>query len=246
MNLVKYIDIIRVREEEIGKLVELISEKSDKFTQPKLIVTGGYALRAFVPFSRATRDCDFVLKKNEGWHLDKIKTWLPKGVSIEALEKHDSYGYMRWIKLLEFAKSAKVSVDFMEGQVVGRTEKQVVPVDNNFIENSKKTKIEIGDKEYEVFVPSYVDYLILKTVSSRPSDIRDITTLVWKRDIPKDIKKRVKELLPYPEVFTENLRNSIKIISDKRFLNSWRGTFVTTELTEEDKNEAIEKIQKIL
>ena len=34
----KYIDIMRTREEEIAKLVEFLSEKSNGFEEPKLIL----------------------------------------------------------------------------------------------------------------------------------------------------------------------------------------------------------------
>lgn len=246
--MVKYIDIMRVREEEIGKLVKLLSDKSDAFTKPQLIMTGGYGLRAFISFSRSTRDCDFVLKKGVRWHLDVIKRWLPMGVSLDMLEKKDGYGYMRWIKLLKFdGKSAKASIDFIEGQVRGRTEKQVVVIDDAFIKASERVKIKIADEVYEVCVPNYADYFILKVVSGRPSDVRDMVALVWKNDVPDNIKRRVKEMLPYPEIFLENLRNTIlPVISDKRFLNSWRGTFVTTELDEDAKNAVIKRIQRLI
>jgi len=246
--LVKYIDIMKTREEEIGKLVKLLADKSKKFTKPQLVMTGGYALRAFIPFSRSTRDCDFVLKKDAHWHLDVIRQWLPTGVSLDMLEKRNVYGYMRWIKLLKFdKKSAKASIDFMEGQVRGRTEKQVVVIDNAFVKASERTKIKIADEEHEVFVPNYTDFFILKVVSGRPSDVRDITALIWKNDVPNNIKKRTKEILPHPEVFEENLKSIIiSVVSDKRFLNSWRGTFVTTELTEDAKNTVVKRVHGLI
>lgn len=246
--MVKYVDAMRVREEEIGKLVKLLSDKSVVFTKPELIMTGGYALLAFIPFSRSTRDCDFVLKKDGRWHLDMIKGWLPTGVSLDVLEKKDGYGYMRWIKLLKFdGKSAKASIDFMEGQVRGRAEKQVVVIDDVFVKSGGRAKIKIADGEYEVLVPNYSDYFILKVVSGRPSDVRDIAALVWKNDVPRNIERRVREMLPYPEIFVENLRNAvIPVISDKRFLNSWRGMFVTTEFDEDAKNTVIKRIQRLI
>jgi len=92
---------MKLREKEIRKLIEYFSNKSDGFENPKLIMVGGYALRAFIPLSRYTRDCDFVLKKLNGWNLDKIKEWLPKDLAIEVFEKRDSYGFLRCIKILK-------------------------------------------------------------------------------------------------------------------------------------------------
>lgn len=70
--MVKYVEIVKKREEEIVRLIEFLSKKSKGFDDPKLILIGGYGLRAFIPFIRSTRNCDFVLKK-ENWHLNKIK-----------------------------------------------------------------------------------------------------------------------------------------------------------------------------
>lgn len=244
----RYIDIIRTREREVGKLIEFLSRKSNNFTKPKLIMVGGYGLRAFIPFSRTTRDCDFVLKKGNGWHLDQIKRWLPKDISIETEERRDDYGYLRCIKTLKIdKKSAKVSLDFMEGRVLSRPKDRIVIINDKFVESSKKVKILVGRKEQEIYVPSYLDYLILKIVSARPTDVRDVATLVWKNDIPEEIKQRIGEVLPYPYVFQENLRKAIiPVISDKRFLHSWRGTFVTTEFTEETKSEVINELKRLL
>lgn len=244
--MVRTIDIMKRKEEEIARLIELISEKSHGFTKPKVIIIGGYALRAFIPFSRYTRDCDFVLKKKNGWNLDLVKTWLPKDVKIETLEKRDNYGFIRSIKILRIdKKTAKVSLDFMEGQVAGRTKEQVVMIDDNFINNSLATKIDVSGKELEVFVPCYKDYLIMKIVSSRPSDIRDVAALIWKNGVPKDLKERSKEILPYTQVLKKNVEEIIiPTISDKRFLNSWRGTFLTMDFTEEIKKGVLKEIQK--
>ncbi|MEM3571955.1 MAG: hypothetical protein QW589_08540, partial [Candidatus Bathyarchaeia archaeon] len=62
-------------------------EKSNGFENPKLVLIGGYGLRAFIPFLRSTRDCDFALRKGNGWYLDEIKKWLANDVLIENFEK---------------------------------------------------------------------------------------------------------------------------------------------------------------
>jgi hypothetical protein len=243
--LARYVEIVRRREEEIARIIEFLSEKSNCFEDPKLILIGGYGLRAFIPFVRSTRDCDFVLKK-ENWNLDKIKEWLSKEFLIENFEKKNSSGYMRCIKLIKVRRIIRISLDFMEGEVIGRTKKDRVMIDEKFVLNSLKTRIKVADREIEVRVPSYLDYFILKVVSGRASDARDIATLVWKNGLPKQLKERVKEMMLYPEVFREKLRESIlPTIKDERFLHSWRGTFMTTELNEEIKKKIIEKLSKL-
>ena len=59
----KAIELMKRREEELLKLIQKLSERTDSFSDPKLILIGGYALRAFIPFSRYTRDCIFTLRK---------------------------------------------------------------------------------------------------------------------------------------------------------------------------------------
>jgi hypothetical protein len=105
--LVKYSEIMNLREEEISRIVEQLSKRTEGFENPKTVLIGGYALRAFTSLSRYTRDCDFVLKKSDGWNLDKIRKLLPENLSTEVFEKRDSYGFLRCIKLLK--AGAKIS-----------------------------------------------------------------------------------------------------------------------------------------
>ena len=245
--MVKHSEIMELREEEIGKLIENFSKQTNRFENPKIVMIGGYALRAFIPFSRYTRDCDFVLKKLNGWNLDKIKKILPKDLSTEVFEKRDNYGFLRCIKLLKVnGRSAKISIDFMEGEVRGRVEEQIFFITEKFLQKTKKVKIPIAEKEMEIFVPDYIDYLILKIMSARPSDIRDIATLVWKNGIPEGLKERAKKVLAYPEILEKNLKLIVEDISDKRFLDSWKGTFVTTEFTGETKEKVLRELKKLL
>ncbi|MGD0977561.1 MAG: nucleotidyl transferase AbiEii/AbiGii toxin family protein [Candidatus Bathyarchaeia archaeon] len=244
MNLVKHVEIMNLREEEISKIIEQLSKRTGGFENPKIVLIGGYALRAFTSLSRYTRDCDFVLKKSDGWNLDKIQKLLLRDLSIEAFEKRDSYGFLRCIKLLKVG--AKISLDFMEGEVRGRTEEQIFFITEKFLQKTKKVKIPIAGKITEIYVPDYTDYLILKLMSARPSDIRDIATLIWKNGIPDNLKEEAKKKLAHPEIIKKNLKLIQKDISDKRFLDSWKGTFVTTEFTEKTKEEVLRELRKLL
>ncbi len=246
--MARYVEMVRTREQEIASLIEFISLQSNGFENPGLILIGGYGLRAFIPYVRSTRDCDFALKKENGWYLDEIKKWLSKEVSIDIFEKKNGSGYMRCIKLLRVGRrSVRVSLDFMEGEVTGRAEKDIVKVDERFVLDSWKTKISIADREVEVRVPSYLDFSVLKVVSGRASDARDLATLIWKNGIPEGLKARINEVMPYPEVFREKLSKSIlPIIMDKRFLHSWRGMFMTTEFNEEIREQIIKQLSRLL
>ncbi len=243
----KHIDMMRLREEEIFSLLEFISQNTQGFSNPKCITIGGYAIRAFVQFSRYTRDCDFVLRKTNKWQIDDINRMLSGRIKAEILEKKEKYGFLKMISIIQSGKTKiKVSLDFMEGQVRGRTSKQIVLIDEKFIDNSTLTEIQAAGKKIDIYVPDYVDYLIMKVVSGRPSDIRDIAALIWKNDVPKTLNARLKEILPYPDFFFKNINEVVMpAISDKRFVNSWRGTFITTEFSEESKIEVLKQLTDI-
>jgi len=245
--LVKHSEVMKLREEEISRLIEYLSRQTDGFENPKIVMIDGYALRAFTSLSRYTRDCDFVLKKLNGWNLDKIQKLLPKDLSTEVFEKRDTYGFLRCIRLLKVnGKSAKISIDFMEGEVRGRTKEQVFFITEKFLQKTRKVKIPIAEKITEIYVPDYTDYIILKIMSVRPSDIRDIATLIWKNGIPDDLKERAKKALAHPEILEKNMKLITDDILDKRFLDSWKGTFVTTEFTEKTKDEILKELKKLL
>jgi hypothetical protein len=242
--LVKHSEIMNLREEEIGRIIEQLSKQTKGFDNPKMVLIGGYALRAFTSLSRYTRDCDFVLKKSDGWNLDKIRKLLPNDLSTETFEKRDSSGFLRCVKLLK--AGAKISIDFMEGEVRGRTDEQVFFITEKLLQKAKKVEITIAEKTTEMYVPDYTDYLILKFMSARPSDTRDIATLVWKNGIPSSLTEEAKKTLAHPEILGNNLRLIISDISDKRFLDSWKGTFVTTEFTEEAKEKVLKELKNLL
>lgn len=241
--MVKHSEIMSMREEQIGRVIEQLSRQTKSFDNPKTVLIGGYALRSFTSFSRYTRDCDFVLKKSDGWNLDTIQRLLPKDLNTEVFEKRDSYGFLRCVKLLK--AGAKISFDFMEGEVRGRTDEQVFFVTEEFMQRTNKVKIAIAEETVEMYVPDYTDYLILKFMSARPSDVRDIATLIWKNGIPKRIEERAKETLAHPEIIKKNVKLIFADICDKRFLDSWKGTFVTSEFTEKTKEEVLKKLKKI-
>ena len=242
------IEMMRRREEEILKTVLHLSENTDGFTYPELIMIGGYALRAFISLSRFTRDCDFALRKRDGWNIDKLKTILPEDYSIEEEEKRDSYGFLRCIKFVKHNKArVKVSMDFMEGEIRGRKPEEIILIDEAMIKNRKFISIPIAGKPVRIAVPNYTDYFIMKVISSRASDIRDIASLVHERGIPSGLEKRVGQILPYPEIFKAKIeKRIIPEIRRTTFLDSWKGIFGTREYTEQDKEEVMKRLKNIL
>jgi len=245
--LPKAIDMMRRREKEILRALRHLSAKTGGFSNPKLILIGGYALRAFIKLSRFTRDSDFALKKGDEWTIDRLSGFLPEGFSVEHLEKHGSYGFMRCVKLLEYARAkVKVSLDFMEGEIRGRGPREMILIDDALVKGTRAT-IPVASERVAVLVPSYTDYLIMKIMSARPSDIRDIASLVLECGLPQGIPERIGQILPYPEIIKSKLEESIiPIMRRKTFTDSWRGIFGTTKYTEEDKEKIIELLGELL
>ena len=241
-------DLMKRREEEISNSVAFLSERTKGFTDPELMMVGGYALRAFIPFSRFTRDCDFALMKRDGWNVDRIKEILPEGYLVEEEQKRNSYGFLRCIKFVKHDKArVKVSMDFMEGEIRGREEKEIIKIDDVMIKNRVFATIPIANKPIKLPFPRYLDYFIMKVVSARASDIRDIASLICENGIPENLNERVKQILPYPEIFSIKLKERIiPEIKRKTFLDSWRGIFGTTKYNEEDRRKVITELEKLI
>ena len=244
----KHLELLQIREKEVANIIRYIDECSQNFMKPKLVLIGGYAIRAFVSYSRASRDCDFVMSKKEGWNIETINEWRKLDVSAEVLEKKETYGFLKWVKSIPFGqRKAKVSIDFLEGEVRGRTEKAIVFIDKDFIDKSEVSSIKIADQIFNFNVPRYIDFLIMKVVSGRPSDVRDVATLLWKKGVPSGLDKRVNEVLPYPEIFVGNIKTKlIPIVSDNRFLYSWKGIYVTKDFNEESRLKVLKLAESIL
>jgi hypothetical protein len=63
--------------------------------------------------------------------------------------------------------------------------------------------------------------------------------------MPKGMKRRAGQLMPYPDLFGEKIDSLLSIIEDKRFLHSWHGTFMTTDFDEDAKKRVIEELSRL-
>ena len=238
---------MKVREEHIAELVERLRQESKNWKQPNIILIGGYALRAYIPFARYSRDCDFALPKGRGWKIDKIQEWL-SDMSVAAQEKHDEFAYLCLVKQLYSGKhKMKIFLDFMEGQIMDRSG-AAANIDKEFIFRSKRTTISIANTTIPVRVPSYEDFFLLKVLSGRASDIRDIAAMIWKKETPKpnSFTKRAEQIITKPTVLKEKLQTILKDISHPQFTDSWKGTYITQEFTEKDKQHVWKTLQGFL
>ena len=110
-----------------------------------------------------------------------------------------------------------------------------------------RATIPVAGEEVAVLAPSYVDYFIMKVISARPSDVRDLASLVLERGLPSGLSARIRQILPYPEVFKSKLEgNIIPVVKRRTFIDSWRGIFGTTKYAEDDRRRVIESLETLL
>ncbi len=244
----KAVDMMKRREQEIRAALLHLSERTEGFTNPRIAVIGGYALRAYIPLSRFTRDCEFVLTKKNGWTMDDLKAMLPQGYLIKEEEKLGSYGFLRCAKRLRMGRAeTKISMDFMEGEIRGRSPSDIIVIDEALMERRKTVAIPLAGEPIRIAVPDYIDYFIMKVVSSRASDIRDVTSLVSENGIPTGLEKRITQILPHAEVFKAKLVQKVLPELEKpTFISSWRGIFGTSKYSESDKQKVTALIKKLV
>ncbi len=119
-------------------------------------------------------------------------------------------------------------------------------IDEVMVKNRRFVSIPIANRPIELPVPDYRDYFIMKVVSARASDIRDIASLIRENGIPFKLEERVKQVLPHPEIFQTKLKERIiPEIKKRTFLDSWRGIFGTIKY-KEDKKRVIAELEKMI
>lgn len=168
-------------------------------------------------------------------------------MTVEAERKEDNFGYLRLLQLIAAGKRRlKVSLDFMEGEIRGRSGERFL-IDKKFAARTVQKSVPLGDLTIPIRVPAYNDYFLMKLLSARPSDVRDVVALVWKQRIPETrlLVERTDEIIAAPEGLTKKLDVVISDVSDSRFLDSWRGTFITEEFKENDKKRVLRKFRKL-
>lgn len=146
------------REECIGALLDRVREHSRGFTRPAIVVIGGYALRAYIPLTRYSRDCDFALPKSNEWAIDRVQAWLDD-LAVEAKEQEEGHAYLHLIQRVTVGgRHVKVSLDFMEGEIRGRAGEGII-LDERFVKDSTEATIAIAGRPVTIRVPSYQELL---------------------------------------------------------------------------------------
>jgi len=221
-------NLFSIREQEIFNILKKIKECD-------FVLIGGYAVNAYT-LPRFSTDCDIVIKDSN--ELNKIvKILINAGYKKDNPAGKFSYSrkFSRYEKILE--TNFSVSIDILIGDVSDRMTGAVFSAEwifKNAIKNRLNGKTIIEELQLKIL---RIDALIvMKTISCRATDIRDIFMMLPKAKDDEWIKKEIK--LRY------NLNNRItKIlekIDSKQFKDGLSGVYGNIE------NKLFEKHRKIL
>lgn len=221
---------LQIREKEIFEILK-------KIKRFKFVVIGGYAVNAYT-LPRFSVDCDIVLKSHEELHkIEKIlfDSGYQKVKSISDLPYHGKFE--RYEK--EIAQNFKVSMDILIGEVLDR------PTGAKFssgwvFENSKlrnlRGKTIVGELKLKIIDPKAL--IVMKIISCRLTDIRDIFLLSGSVKDKAWIKKEVSERYD----FNNRLSKLTSEITSKQFKDGLQGVFgfIDEKIFERNKNIIIE------
>ena len=202
------------REREIFETLKRIKEAT-------FVVIGGYAVNVYA-LPRFSIDCDIVVKNTK--EADIIEKMLSLQGYVKGEESKVTAPYrgefIRYEKTIE--KEFKVSFDILIGNVVDRQTGAVLSADWVFEHSSRKElrgKV-VADK-VEVHVPTVEALIVMKILSCRNTDMRDIFMMIDKVRDKDIIRKEVSERTDFSKQFMK-LKEKI---TSKEFKNNLQGVF---------------------
>src|SRR3989344_127364 len=225
---------LELREQEIFKaLKELINLN--------FVIIGGYGVNSYT-LPRFSVDCDLVVKDEiESEKIGKILNKL--GYKEEAKSNADTpyHGeFIRFEKKIE--KDFKVSFDILIGKVLDRqtgahTSAEWI-FDNSTI---RELKGKTFKEKLEAKIPSAEALLVMKFISCRNTDIRDIFMLITHINNFKFVKDEVSERTDFEKQF-KTLKDTVY---SKGFKDNLQGVFgFVQEETFEKHKKLILKLEK--
>jgi len=214
--------MLQLREKEIFETLK----KINKFN---FVVIGGYAVNAYT-LPRFSVDCDIVVKNKD--ELKEIKEILiSSGYKIKEDNKNKTPYYGDFLRLeKDIGNNLKVSMDILIKKVLDRQTNTTFSAEWVFENSKRKTlKGKTIAEELKLRIINIDALFIMKFVSCRLTDIRDIFMLAPniknKEWIKKEISKKyyfnklflkVKEKITSRQ-FKDNLQGVFGIIDNKVF-----------------------------
>ncbi len=219
---------LEFREQEIFKTVKELNDL-------KFVIIGGYAVNAYT-LPRFSVDCDLVVKEKE--EVRKITKILVKiGYEKEEINKLKTPYHGNFTRYEKDLKNGfRVSVDILIGKVIDRVTGAFTTAEWIF-ENSTE-KILKGKTIFEkvlVRVPKIEALIVLKLMSCRNTDIRDIFMMISQARDFNFIKKAVEEQTDFKKQ-VDKLKE--KVFS-KNFKDNLQGVFGFVQEKEFNKNKEL-------
>lgn len=197
--------MLHLREKEIFETLKKIK----KF---EFVVIGGYAVNCYT-LPRFSVDCDIVIKENNRL-IGKIL--LKEGYKlVESASK-----FLRYEKTI--SKGFKVGMDVLVGEVFDRQTNSVFAAD--WIFNNSSLSVLKGKTitdEIKLRVIDIDALIVIKLVSCRSADIRDVFMLMPQAKDKKWIKKEISERINFLDRFS-NIKE--RVISSK-FKDDLQGVY---------------------
>lgn len=223
---------LEIREREIFETLKKIKEFH-------FVVIGGYAVNVYT-LPRFSIDCDIVVNTIDD--SEKIETTLQNAGYCKTEESKLNTPYhgefIRYEKVIE--ENFKVSFDILKNKIVDRQTGAVLSAEWVFEHSSEKElKGKVVPDKIRVRVPTVEALIIIKLLSCRNTDIRDIFMMIDKVKNKEFIKKEVSERANFKKQFNK-LKE--KIIS-KTFKNNLQGVFGLIQETTFNNNK--EKILRL-
>jgi len=218
---------LQIREKEIFEILK-------KIRRCKFVVIGGYAVNAYT-LPRFSVDCDIVIKSNEELHkIEEIlfDSGYQKMKSTSELPYHGKF--KRYEK--EISQNFRVSMDILLEEVLDRQTNAKFSSDWVF-ENSKLRRLrgKTIAEELRLRIINPDALIVMKTISCRLTDIRDIFLLIGSVKDKVWIKKEVSERYE----LNNRLSKIRGEIMSKQFKDGLQGVFGFVDEKMFDKNKRI-------
>jgi len=203
---------LEIREKEIFRTLKKLKDR-------KFVIIGGYAVNVYT-LPRFSVDCDLAVKKEEVKEISGIleQEKYKKEKARDNLPYHGEF--IRYGK--EIKKNFKVSFDILIEKVIDRQTSAYFDVDWILSNSEFKTlKGKTFSEEIKAKVPSPEVLVIMKLLSCRINDIRDIFMIIPNVKDYDYIRKIVSQKTD----FNKQFKKLIDTITSKDFKDNLQGVF---------------------
>ncbi len=206
-------NFLSIREEEIFKTIKELRDCD-------FVIIGGYSVNAYT-LPRFSVDCDIVIKNEDD--LKQIEKILVKiGYSKEKLPKEAQYSgsFFRYEKKID--ENFAVSMDILMNNVKDRMTGVIFSADWIFKNSSIKIlKGKTISEEIKVRMINIDALIVMKIISCRLTDIRDVFMMFPSSEDKKWIKLEIKKRCD----FKSRINKIIEKISEKQFKDGLSGVY---------------------